>query len=900
MPVNKMGKKTDKSNSESNRPNDEAIDRLVAKRNQCERQFQKFSEFFEKLNKDDEQAIIQLRMRTDKIEQLLEEVNEIDLEIELLDKNFVVDLTFEDRFYDVVAQAKECLNQLNNKVKQQHSPDNFYQNQNMFQSVPFLSGNMAQGGAKLPNLGLPQFDGDYGKWMQFKETFGTLISKNQFLDDIQRFYYLLDSLQGDARKIVESLEITADNYRIAWELLESRFNNRPVIVHSHIKAIFDAPTLTVESFISMRNLVDNLERNLRSLKSLGEPVEYWDKLLIYVCSKQLDRTTKKQWEEKTIDQYGGNPTLQQFTEFILNRARILENLEINAKPLKLGNKAETKFDSKFQDSRTKKGEHFNRFSHGITNASHDKISCEMCKGNHFLYHCEKFLELEVNARIERVKRLRLCLNCLRKNHIYSECLSRPCRSCGIKHNTLLCKSNNTGGKGRQEQIERPGNEADSENSATFTAASCSHQYATGEVMLSTAVILIESNFGEFIKCRALLDSASQISFIRKDLVEKLGLRPENVIAPIVGVGEKETKSKQRVFSRIKSLHNGFDAYLSLLVLETITGQIPIRSFNRNVIKLPDNIVLADPHFNQTSQIDLLIGAELFFEILCVGQIRVGPRLILQKSVFGWLLSGKIPESKYQLPNAVCNIAMDSNKYSDIQTQLERFWTIEEVSGANNCKYSLEEQSCEEFFTATTYRDESGRFIVSLPFKENITQLGDSFNGAQERFFRLERQLKRNSGLQEKYHKFLAEYIQLGHMTRVENLDYNKSELCYFLPHHGVLNENSITTKLRVVFDASAKSSTGISLNDCLKVGPVVQEELFDILVRFRQHNIVITADIEKMYRQVNVSETNRKVQRILWRFNNEMEVQQFTLNTLTELQLQVFWLRGVLNKYRSI
>ncbi|XP_070516626.1 uncharacterized protein [Cardiocondyla obscurior] len=100
-----------------------------------------------------------------------------------------------------------------------------------------------------------------------------------------------------------------------------------------------------------------------------------------------------------------------------------------------------------------------------------------------------------------------------------------------------------------------------------------------------------------------------------------------------------------------------------------------------------------------------------------------------------------------------------------------------------------------------------------------------------------------------------------------------------MPHHAVFKETSNTTKVRIVFDASAKSSNGISLNDLLMVGPTIQDKLLSHLIRFRTYNYVISADVEKMYRQILVNERDRRFQRILWREDNEIKTYQ--LNTLT-------------------
>lgn len=112
----------------------------------------------------------------------------------------------------------------------------------------------------------------------------------------------------------------------------------------------------------------------------------------------------------------------------------------------------------------------------------------------------------------------------------------------------------------------------------------------------------------------------------------------------------------------------------------------------------------------------------------------------------------------------------------------------------------------------------------------------------------------------------------------------------YLPHHGVVKETSSTIKLRVVFDVSSRSSTGVSLNDVLMVGPALQDGLIQILLRFRFYNIALVADLEKMYRQVLVRDEDRDVQRILWQFSPDDPVREYKLNTLTYGQASASYL----------
>lgn len=102
-----------------------------------------------------------------------------------------------------------------------------------------------------------------------------------------------------------------------------------------------------------------------------------------------------------------------------------------------------------------------------------------------------------------------------------------------------------------------------------------------------------------------------------------------------------------------------------------------------------------------------------------------------------------------------------------------------------------------------------------------------------------------------------------------------------LPHQAVIRPDSITTKLRVVFDASAKTTLGTSLNDKLIPGPNLQKDLVDIILRFRTHAYVLSADVAGMYRQIIINKRDRALQRILWRKDPHESVKLYELNTVT-------------------
>ncbi len=181
----------------------------------------------------------------------------------------------------------------------------------------------------------------------------------------------------------------------------------------------------------------------------------------------------------------------------------------------------------------------------------------------------------------------------------------------------------------------------------------------------------------------------------------------------------------------------------------------------------------------------------------------------------------------------------------------------------------DEAQAEAHFVRMHHRSQDGRFIVRLPFKPGTSgaDLGLSRAQAARRFEHL-----RTRRLTPAYRQFMEEYSSLGHMMP-RSPDVTPR---YFIPHHPVHHGG----KLRVVFDASAKTSSGLSLNDLLLVGPTIQPDLCTILLAFRKYPVAMKADIVKMYRQVRVDPRDVGFQTILWLDGHE-QIREFLLSTVT-------------------
>ncbi|XP_035918786.1 uncharacterized protein LOC118517032 [Anopheles stephensi] len=174
-----------------------------------------------------------------------------------------------------------------------------------------------------------------------------------------------------------------------------------------------------------------------------------------------------------------------------------------------------------------------------------------------------------------------------------------------------------------------------------------------------------------------------------------------------------------------------------------------------------------------------------------------------------------------------------------------------------------------------------RYVVSLPRNAKPEKvLGLSRDIADRRLLGVERRLKANPVMEKEYKRFMVEYEQLGHMVKLTEPVDDSEPHCY-IPHHAVIKESSSSTKVRVVFDASCKTTSGYSLNDTLLIGPTVQDDLLTIILRFRKHSVALVADVEKMYRQILHYDKDRKLLRIRYRERSTEPIATYELQTVT-------------------
>ncbi|XP_049291458.1 uncharacterized protein LOC125768171 [Anopheles funestus] len=559
-------------------------------------------------------------------------------------------------------------------------------------------------------------------------------------DNLQKLYSRFISLQDELISLDDDHEEQHFAFRLtveeAYYKADGILSSARDIEELHVDALFDNAALKKESASDLRSMVENFEANVNALKQLGEPTSQWDTLLIHMLSHQLDATTLRSWKEYAAEK--DVETFPDLVAYIYRCVSVLEELTPTTvvKPTK---------------------------HRALTTQTINSKGCVFCCQQHPLYMCDEFFKLSLQDNEKFVNEHRLCLNCMRPGHRARECKSSStCKKCRKRHHTLLCPSllQVTDSPSLRQHNDTP---TTSTMSSVVEPISCASSGQRKTTLLATAAVIIVDDDGKEYIARALLDSGSDTCFITENLAQQLKSRKEKNNLKISGISSTTTTTKYSIRATLRSRIGRYFADLQFYVLPKITENIPSSSIDTSGWNLPSNIFLADPHFDRSDRIDVLIGAEIFFEIMKPpGRIHLGnDRPTLVNSEFGWIFTGPVVST---LMSSFKSIVVHhvTTSVNEVHKLMEQFWTVEDDDSAS--VISSEQAACEEHFRNTFSRTSSGRYVVRLPVKSHILdKLVDNRNTAVRRFHSLQNRLNTNEDLRKGYSSFIDEYNRLGHM-----------------------------------------------------------------------------------------------------------------------------------------
>ena len=360
-----------------------------------------------------------------------------------------------------------------------------------------------------------------------------------------------------------------------------------------------------------------------------------------------------------------------------------------------------------------------------------------------------------------------------------------------------------------------------------------------------------SNPEKMREIRLIFDSGSQRSYVTDRLVDSLSLNchhTETMIIRTLG-SSKGSKQACKVVRVGLKLKDGGMLELSLLsvplICESFSCQ-PITYVQENLAHIA-SLSLADHNYDQELDIDILIGSDQYWKLVTGQVIRKGKGPVAVDTKLGWVLSGPISKESY--PGSLINVAtthsmmidacVPEESLQELDNRLKMFWDLESF-GVNQNESSV----YQEFQKEVTHK--GNRYEVSLPWKQSHPALPDHYDLALQRLNGLLKRLRQNTELLHQYDNIIKEQLGNKIIEKVDNPSIQTGNQTHYLPHHAVVREDKKTTKLRIVYDASARTN-GLALNDCLYTGPKFGQKIMDIILRFRIHKTALAADVEKAF-----------------------------------------------------
>lgn len=700
---------------------------------------------------------------------------------------------------------------------------------------------------KLPQISIPTFSGDYKEWTAFYDAFMSLVDNQIGLSDHNKMHYLVNALRGPALKAIGQLLVTDANYKIALKTLIGRFKNKRAIVNACLKRFISQSPMKFGNAEEIRTMIDETKETISGIENAEVHCDEWGPFVVYIVQTKMDFKTLTAWE----NHLGGSTDLPRFNTlitFLETQFRIMDNSNDNSCVINYNASSFT------NSNNNRSNQNSNQSNNKSISKGNTVEECAVCSESHWTLHCQKFIDWTPMQRKQFALDKNLCLVCLNK-HQNGQCKSKyRCKKCQGTHSSSL----------HTVYDDLPGSStAESLQIATIQES---------EKLFATALVKVKDKFGAYHLLRAFVDMGSGGALISERAAQLLCLPRNRENTPLTSIDDISLgKSTNSVQIQVKSnVEESFELHLKSHVLKKIIAPKKFPEKLASDWKHLNELELADQNYLNPSHIDLLFGVDIYSMIIKDG-IKRGAinEPVAQNSHLGWLIFGSTSDTN--------SLGFQVNSIS-LSDELQKFWRNEEI--LVEPVMTEEHSKCVAHFKKTHTRLSDGSFMVSLPFEidpESPNFLGDSRKMALCRWFQVEKRFKRDPLYKQRYHEEINNYLERNHMS----LCTSSNDEGYFLPHHAIVRENRTTTKQRTVYDASAKTTNGFSLNDRCLSGPTIQPELVNIFTRWRTYKIALSADIEKMYRMIKICPEHRKFQKILWRFSEHEQIKTYELNTVT-------------------
>ena len=621
------------------------------------------------------------------------------------------------------------------------------------------------------------------------------------------------SLQGKPLDMIKGI---GQDYEAAWDYLDS--------VYSDPRFVADVITQDICRFRPIKDnedsrfcdLVHLVKRSFNTLKEVDHQKDMDNNHMLALIEQKMVPDDRKVWARHL--------------ETTKNEATLENMMSWMASEMKSRMRATTPLRSNWHYAKGNVG--------NIAETENRQSKCLLCKAStHWTDQCHKFLAMSPAERSNLVKENHACFSCLKwagRNHNVSTCSRRrQCpettkgQQCKFYHHPLLCG-------------------ADISTISSVTT--------NGQALLPTITADIIGPRKVKEQANIVLDTGAQVSLIRTSIAKELGLKGTNVTITIAKVGGEEEQLDTKVENR--SAH----------IVKAIG--IPSISNNTSTVNLDEMArvfgITKSKFWRNDGPVDVLIGIDN--PLLHTGETRQRKSLIARHSPLGWVLFGTTPGRK-EPAHQVFHIKTVTPPAVDMAD----FWSTESMRvTVKTCSCDSEKLSPIELqeskLIKASCRKVGNQWEVSYPCKRDPSTLPDNRNQAERKLESTERRLEKNPEYAQAYDQQMREMTEMNFARRLskKELESYKGPV-HYISHHAVVKPDKKSTPIHIVFN-SCSSYRGHCLNDYWLKGPDLLNNLFGVILRFRENEVALSADISKMYHRILIPERDlQHVHRYLWR-----------------------------------
>ncbi|XP_074645870.1 uncharacterized protein LOC141902130 [Tubulanus polymorphus] len=716
----------------------------------------------------------------------------------------------------------------------------------------------------LERLPLPKFYGDKIEYEDWKDCFLTCVDEQPWSAK-RKMLRLKSCLEGETKDIIRGLDNSEAAYRTALDRLDREYGGKRRMIAKHLEMIRETKPIQANNTRELRKFVNLIEVAIVALTNNGHNEELTDGMLHQTAKTKLPKSmliNYKRW----IRDAAKDDILTNLRDWLIDEFRILSEVQEDVEGI-------NKLGLHENQSVSQKNRYVKTFTKNTVS-----VNCIKCEQSHRLFECPAFKAMSVDNRWQFAKENQLCFRCLKQGHSGKICrFTRRCYVDGCKsnHNSLLHdRSTSKNVETNAKSVDR-GNELSSttvrpetlcvtEGDTPDTVNSASDS-PVPNVSLRTLPVIV-SNGEKKIEIVAVLDDCSTASYISEDIALKLGLQGQITDLNVDTIGStKQTFSTMHVNFTVGSPNNRYSKNMNAYTVKRVSGYRPSVNWNNLKQKLNHLNDIRFPDVPKNARIELLIGLDAADLHRCLEERFGGDNEpIARRTPLGWTCVGKISNKTVITKHAYAYFVSAEN--IQLNEQLRLFWDLDSIGIRNKDNVALftsdEKKAIEQTEKTRCFKD--GRYEVGIPWRDQEPCFESNRETAFNRLKNLEKSLNNRPKVAIEYNRIIQNHLERGYIRKVPANEIASSPSEWYLPHFPVVKLQRTTSKVRIVFDAAAKHN-GKCLNDAIYAGPNLQNDLINILIRFRRYAVALIGDLSEMFLQIGIREEDRRFHRFLWR-----------------------------------